>query len=167
MSTTSIDAETKTVYAKNTMRIFIRGLGGFGDKGVIPPLKFSPIPASVKPTAVFEYKTRADQAFLYRLNGDRNPLHVSPDMAAMGNFKRPILHGLCFYGVSARAVYESFCGGNVENFKSISSRFTSHVFPGETLIVNMYKTDGTTVKIQATTKERGKVVLMGTAQVAP
>ncbi len=149
------------------MRIFIRGIGGFGDKGTVPSLKFPKLAPGTKPTAEYEHKTRPDQAFLYRLNGDRNPLHVSPDMAAMGNFERPILHGLCFYGISARAVYEKFCNGEVENFKKLSARFTSHVFPGETLRIQMFKMDGTTVYVQATTKERGKVVLMGIAEVKP
>lgn len=163
VSQSTVDAETKELYAKNTMRIFIRGIGGFGDKGKVPSLKFPKIPASREPTAEFQFKTRPDQAILYRLNGDRNPLHISPDMAAMGNFERPILHGLCFYGISARAVYEKFCKGDVKNFKKFSARFTSHVFPGETLIIKMYKTGPGTLYVEARTKERGKVVLVGLA----
>lgn len=163
VSVSTVDAETKELYAKNTMRIFIRGLGGFGDKGTFPSLKFPKMPASREPAGEFTYTTRPDSAFLYRLNGDRNPLHVSPDMAAMGNFERPILHGLCFYGISARGVYEKFCNGDVKNFKKFSARFTSHVFPGETLIVKMFKTGPGSLYVEARTKERGKVVLMGLA----
>ena len=84
-------------------------------------------------------------------------------MAALGNFERPILHGLCFYGITARAVYEKFCNGEVQNFKKISARFTSHVFPGETLVIKMYKTGPGSLYVEARTKERGKVVLMGMA----
>ena len=86
-------------------------------------------------------------------------------MAKPGGFPRPILHGLCFYGISARAVYERFCEGKVQNFRSISARFTSHVYPGETLVVKMYKLEGGRIAIETTTKERGKVVLKAVAEV--
>ncbi len=155
----------KQVYAINESRYFIRGLGGFGDKGKLASLKYPKIPKDRKPDAVFTHYVRPDQAILYRLSGDRNPLHIDPSMAAKGNFPRPILHGLCFYGISARAVYEHFCGEDVENFREIQARFTSHVYPGETLIVKMYKLPGGTVAVETSTKERGKVVLTAVVTV--
>ena len=81
--------------------------------------------------------TREDQAILYRLSGDVNPLHVDPEMAALGNFNKPILHGLCFYGICAKAIMQHFGNNQAAMFKEISSRFTSYVFPGETLLINV------------------------------
>lgn len=153
------------VYAENVGRYFLRGLGGFGDKGTYPSLRFPKIAKDRKPDAIWEQKVREDQAILYRLSGDFNPLHIDPKMAALGNFDRPILHGLCFYGISARGVYERFCNGEVENFRSISARFTSVVFPGETLIVKMYKMGGGKILVHTTTKERGKIALMAVVEV--
>ncbi len=72
---------------------------------------------------------------MYRLNSDLNPLHIDPDMAALGGFDRPILHGLCTYGITARILTEKLLGDKVEIFGEITGRFTSHVFPGETLEV--------------------------------
>ena len=97
---------------------------------------------------------------LYRLNGDDNPLHIDPAVAAKGNFPRPILHGLCSYGFSARAVYDKFGGADPTRVKKVATRFTSHVFPGETLIVDMWKS-GDRVYYETKTKERGLVVIKG------
>lgn len=94
------------MYAENVGRYFLRGLGGFGDKGTYPSVKFPKIAKDKKPDAVVEKVVRPDQAILYRLSGDRNELHIDPKMAAKGGFQRPILHGLCFYGITARAVFE-------------------------------------------------------------
>jgi acyl dehydratase len=66
-----------------------------------------------------------------------NPLHVDPNMAAMGNFDKPILHGLCFFGLSAKRILQHFGDNNAKKFKEISARFTSFVFPGETLLINV------------------------------
>ena len=87
-------------------------------------------------------------------------------MSAMGGFEVPILHGLCSYGFSARAVYEKYCGNDPTRFKGMNARFTSHVFPGETLLVEMFK-EGGQVLFQTKTKERGKVVVLGTVDIAP
>lgn len=87
-------------------------------------------------------------------------------MAAMGGFEKPILHGLCSYGIAAKAVVQNFCGGDGNLLKSISARFTSHVFPGETLIVSLWQ-DGTKITFAAKTKERGLDVLIGGGEIAP
>lgn len=107
------DAENpEKLYAFNTSRFYIRGLGGFGYKGTYPGLRFPKIAKTKKPDAVWEYKIREDQGILYRLNGDRNPHNIDPKKAAEGNFKRPLLQGHCYYGMTARAVYEHFCKGD-------------------------------------------------------
>ena len=142
------------------MNLFIRGLGGFGRKG-----EFSnPLPDAPKsaPTKTSEQITDKNQAFFYRLCGDRNPLHVDPNMSSMGGFDIPILHGLCTYGTTARAVYEAFFKEDPSKLQSISGRFTSHVFPGETLIVSMWQ-EGNQIIFSTKTKERGKEVLKGYA----
>lgn len=83
-------------------------------------------------------------------------------MSEMGGFKVPILHGLCTYGITARAVFESYHPKDPQALESISGRFTSHVFPGETLVVSMWK-EGNVVTFSSKTKERGKIVLKGSA----
>lgn len=105
-------------------------------------------------------KTEPDAAILYRLSGDFNPLHIDPDMAAMGNFPKPILHGLCTYGMVSKLFIQQVCQGDQSRFKSMHSRFTSHVFPGETLLVSFWKT-GNTYVFNATTQERGLQVIIG------
>jgi acyl dehydratase len=106
--------------------------------------------------------TDMNQAFFYRMCGDRNPLHVDPQMSEMGGFKVPILHGLCTYGVTARSLYETYFKGDSTQLKSISGRFTSHVYPGETLIVDTWKS-GNNIVFHTRTKERGIIVLKGYA----
>lgn len=150
--------EKKVPICRNHMKLFIRGIGGFGDKG----LTQENIPTAPKDPA---HKTTTDvttpnQAILYRLAGDLNPLHISPDMAALGNFDRPILHGLCFFGIAGRAVLKEFCADDVTKFKSISARFTSHVFPGETLVTEMWQ-NSQGIIFQQKTVERGKICSQG------
>jgi acyl dehydratase len=158
------DKDSGELKARIFMNAFVRGVGGFKVKGTFR----NPIPETPKgaPTASREEKTTADQAFLYRLNGDYNPLHVDPQMSAMGGFKVPILHGLCTYGVTARAVYEQLFKGEAPRLKEICGRFTSHVFPGETLVVDMW-VEGDRVVFNTKTKERGLVVLKGYLVLAP
>ena len=81
------------------------------------------------PDVTITYATRPDQALLYRLNGDRNPLHSDPDFAARGGFPKPILHGLCTYGFTGRALLHGLCGGDPARFASMDARFASPVFP--------------------------------------
>jgi acyl dehydratase len=79
---------------------------------------------------------------LYRLNGDKNPLHIDPKVAQKAKFERPILHGLCTFGFSSRAIYEKYGNNDPTTISKIAGRFTSHVYPGETLLVEMWKVPG-------------------------
>lgn len=137
--------------------IFARGDGGFGgspEGG--PALHILPERA---PDLVKECDTRADQALLYALSGDRNPLHRDPAFAKMVGFPRPILHGLCSYGTACRAVLSTLAEYQLERIKQFDVRFSKPVFPGETLVVEMWK-DGATISYRASVKERpGTVVL--------
>ena len=137
---------------------FIVGLGGFGHKGVVN--QEYPNPPKRNPDFTTEEQTAVNQAFFYRLSGDTNPLHVDPNMSKMGGFKVPILHGLCTKGNTVRAVQEHFFKADPYLMSECSSRFTGHVFPGETLVVEAWK-EGDTIIYSTKTKERGKNVLKG------
>lgn len=138
--------------------VFIRGSGGYGgqtkgtDRGAATAV-YSP-PKRV-PDAIVEEKTADDQAALYRLNGDRNPLHIDPEFSAVGGFKIPILHGLCFFGFSAKHVVQKY--GMIKNIKV---RFAGTVLPGQTLQTEMWK-EGNRVVFQTKVKETGKLAIAG------
>ena len=153
------EGDTNALQSTVRTSLFIMGLGGFGHKGVVDTPKY-PDPPQRSPDHISEEKTPMNQAFWYRLNGDRNPLHVDPQMSQMGGFKIPILHGLCTKGYSVRMVQQHFFKDDPYLMKQVSSRFTSHVLPGETLIVEMWK-EGDTIIFNTKTKERGKTVLKG------
>ncbi|MAT07020.1 MAG: enoyl-CoA hydratase [Acidimicrobiaceae bacterium] len=115
---------------------FIRGEGGWGgDRG---PSGAQNVPPDRAPDHSVTYQTSPDQALVYRLSGDRNPLHSDPAFAAMGGFDRPILHGLCTYGFTGRALLHSLCGSDPARFGHIEGRFASPVLPGEALTVDMW-----------------------------
>lgn len=136
--------------------IFARGDGGFGG-----PSTGGPEPHLLperKPDAVCETDTRPDQALLYRLSGDRNPLHSDPNIAKMAGFPRPILHGLCSYGTACRAVLQTICNYDHTLITGFDVRFSSPVFPGETIVTEMWK-DGSVVSFRSKVKERDVVVL--------
>jgi acyl dehydratase len=141
-----------------TMSAFIRGEGGFGgDRGPSGPKN---PPPERDPDHEQAYVTRTDQALLYRLSGDRNPLHSDPTFAAMGGFDRPILHGLCTYGFTGRALLHRLCGGDPARFGGMEGRFSSPVLPGERLTVHMWET-GDGEALFRTTGDDGRVVLDG------
>ena len=118
------------------MSAFIRGEGGWGgDRGPSGPQNVAPERA---PDHSVTVQTREDQALLYRLSGDRNPLHSDPAFSAMGGFDKPILHGLCTYGFTGRALLHELCGGDPARFKGMDARFSSPVMPGEALTVNAW-----------------------------
>jgi acyl dehydratase len=137
--------------------IFARGDGGFGGKPQGGPALHE-IPDRA-PDRIVESDTRADQALLYALSGDRNPLHRDPNVAKMAGFPRPILHGLCSYGTACRAVLSCIAQYQADRILQFDVRFSKPVFPGETLMVEMWQ-DGVTVSYRASVKERpGTVVL--------
>jgi acyl dehydratase len=117
----------------NRLGIFVRGAGGFGGPG--QPKTEVPVLPEKTPDFLFAAPTFPDQAALYRLSGDRNPLHIDPSVAKAVGFKEPILHGLCTYGVVCRRFVREVLEGDPEGIKSYSARFSSPVFPGETLQV--------------------------------
>jgi len=116
----------------NWFSTFVRGEGGFGGERGPEALKADPLEGQAPDFAMTE-KTLPEQAALYRLSGDLNPLHISPQFAKMGGFDRPILHGLCTYGFAGRAFLRHACGGDPRRFKSFAARFAGVVFPGDAL----------------------------------
>ena len=136
--------------------IFARGDGGFGG-----PKEGAPEPHAIPtraPDLVHECDTRPDQAFLYALSGDRNPLHRDPKFAKMAGFPRPILHGLCSYGTACRAVISTLAKYDPKKITGFDVRFSAPVFPGETIVTEMW-VDGATVSFRSKLKEREVVVL--------
>ncbi|MEE2673284.1 MAG: MaoC/PaaZ C-terminal domain-containing protein [Myxococcota bacterium] len=154
MTSESTLVSTGKLLLKTVMSAFIRGEGGFGGERC-PSASFEA--PSRAPDHQVSYETRADQALLYRLSGDRNPLHSDPSFAQMGGFDRPILHGLCTYGFTGRALLGSLCDGDPSRFKSMYGRFSKPVLPGETLTISMW-VDGNDCTFQ-TKNQDGDVVL--------
>jgi len=150
------DAKTGEKIVTLGSSIFARGDGGFGGPSEGQP-EPHPIPERA-PDLSLDFDTRPDQALIYRLSGDRNPLHSDPAFAKMAGFPRPILHGLCTYGITCRAVLQGFADYAPERIKSHSARFSSPVFPGETITVDMWK-DGDVVSFEAHVKSRGVTVI--------
>lgn len=154
------DKATGELLFENQVTVFIRGSGGFGgkragsDRGAATAAN---TPPNRTPDAVVEEKTLPSQAALYRLSGDYNPLHIDPDFAAVGGFDKPILHGLCFMGLAGKHVLQAFGA-----YKDIKVRFAGVVFPGETLVTEMWKEDQKVI-FTTKTKERGSAVLAAAA----
>jgi acyl dehydratase len=138
------------------MSAFIRGEGGWGgDRGPSGTPNAAP---EREPDRSVTVQTRHDQALLYRLSGDRNPLHSDPAFAAMGGFDRPILHGLCTYGFTGRALLHELCGSDPARFTGMDARFSSPVMPGEALTVNVWE-DGDGSAVFQTCGQDGRVVI--------
>ena len=150
------DARTGDIYAKTTSTSFLRGDGGFGGSP-----DGAPVPHKMPertPDIIDDWQTAPQAALIYRLSGDDNPLHADPDVAKAGGFPAPILHGLCSLGVAGHAVLKHACGYDPARMKSLRLRFTSPVFPGETIRTEIWK-DGNDVSFRSRVVERGKVVL--------
>ncbi|MBT2394011.1 MaoC/PaaZ C-terminal domain-containing protein [Streptomyces maoxianensis] len=134
-------------------QLFVRGEGGFGgDRGPSPRIELP----SREPDKTVEKTVREDQALLYRLSGDWNPLHADPEFAALAGFDRPILHGLCSYGMTLKAVVDTLLGGNVGRVRSYTTRFAGVAFPGESLRIRMWagSPESDRVQVAVTAVER-------------
>ncbi len=140
----------------NKFGVFVRGEGGFGGEKGPEPGNEAPDRA---PDAVIEQATLPQQAAIYRLSGDYNPLHIDPNISGLVGYEKPILHGLCSFGFVGRAVLKAYCDNDPAKFKSIKVRFSRHVFPGETIVTEMWKEADDRIVLQAKTKERGETCL--------
>lgn len=161
-----IDAETKDesggVLFTNTFGVFLRGEGGFGgERG--PSASKKNVPPERTPDHTIEDKIPLNQAAIYRLSGDRNPLHIDPDFAKMAAFDRPILHGLCTFGYAGRAVLNAVCGGDPARLKDFEVRFAGVAYPGETIVTEIWQEGPDKAIMRATTAERGEPVISNAA----
>lgn len=137
---TGTDPETGALVAESISTAVIRGEGGFGGQPGERPV--APAVPDRAPDAVVALPTTEDQPLIYRLSGDRNPLHSDPWFATtLAGFPRPILHGLCTYGVAGRVLVAELGGGDAGRITAIGARFTSPVFPGETLTTSVWRTE--------------------------
>ena len=139
--------------------LFLRGDGGFSERsgGDEPAAAPPPVPDRT-PDRVVTLPTRPDQAVLYRLSGDLNPLHIDPAVANKAGFQRPILHGLATYGFACRGLVETFCAGDPASLKSIRARMSAPVFPGDTIRLECWRLDHR-IAFQARVVERDALVL--------
>ena len=155
---------TDEVLCTWTSSLFCRADGGFGG----PPgssMEQHPIPERAA-DAVCDLPTLPQAALIYRLSGDYNPLHADPAWAKKAGFKAPILHGRCTFGVAGHALVKTMCGYDPLKLKSMQGRFSSPVYPGETIRTEMWR-DGNIVSFRATVPARGVTVLNnGRAEVA-
>lgn len=140
---------------RNRFSLFLRGEGGFGGD---PGPKGGEAPPGGEPDLVVESPTLPQQALLYRLLGDKNPLHADPGFAAVGGFERPILHGLCSYGIVCKAVVDGMLGGDARAVAGYRGRFAGAVYPGDTIVTSMWRREDR-IYVAAADKERGTPVL--------
>ncbi len=141
------------------MSLFVRGEGGFGgDSG---PKAGNQRPER-KPDGVVESKTLPQQALLYRLNGDKNPLHADPEFAKLGGFDKPIIHGLCSYGIVCKAVVDDALDGDTTRVARYQARFAGVAFPGETYRTSWWR-EGDTILVEAHAVERDAIVISNAA----
>lgn len=140
---------------------FLRGDGGFSEPGGVSDPGPEALPALPERPAdlAVSYAILPQAALIYRLSGDYNPLHVDPDFSARAGFEKPILHGLCTYGMAARAVIEKLLDFDASRLRRIAVRFTSPVWPGETVRYELWRESATLVRLRATVDARGVVVL--------
>ena len=156
MVTREIHDGAGTHLATSRSMTFLRGDGGFGGSA-----EGAPVPHAIPdraPDDVVTLTTAANQAQIYRLSGDLNPLHIDPDVAKAGGFEAPILHGLATYGVIGRALLAARCGNDPVRLKRLDGRFSSPVYPGETIETSIWDEDGGKLAFRARVVERDKIV---------
>jgi acyl dehydratase len=160
----TVDDKGESVF-DNVFSIFVRGEGGFGGERGPEAVKADP-PAGQAPDFEVVEATTREQALLYRLSGDVNPLHADPNMAKFGGFDRPILHGLCTFGHAGRAILRSVCEGDAARLKSFGARFAGVVFPGDTLTTRGWKMGDGSYIVTVTTQDNRVVLSNAIAEVA-
>ncbi|XP_014652039.1 PREDICTED: peroxisomal multifunctional enzyme type 2 [Ceratotherium simum simum] len=148
----------KELVCYNQFSLFLVGSGGFGGKRTSDKNKVAVAIPNRPPDAVLADTTSLNQAALYRLSGDWNPLHIDPNFASLAGFDKPILHGLCTFGFSARQVLQQFADNDVSRFKAIKARFAKPVYPGQTLQTEMWK-EGNRIHFQTKIQETGDIVI--------
>ncbi len=161
-ATLIIDTETlvdNVLTSKTVWTLLLRGEGGFGGERPPARLKIRP-PAGKNPDFSVEVPTFKNSALLYRLNGDINPIHSNPEVAEAAGFDRPILHGLCTYGIAGKAALKELAGNEPSRFKALEALFAKPVMPGDTLLIEGWKLDDNNsgikkAAITATVKETG------------
>lgn len=159
IDTRTLDADGRLIAEASSSMLF-RGEGGFG--GEPPPKDAAPVekPADTPPTFSVQEKTSLEQALLYRLSGDQNPLHADPDFArAVGFEQGPILHGLCTFGFMVRHVAKALCGGDATRVRGFEAQFRRPVWPGDTLMTEGWQVRPDAVALQVKVPERDEVVL--------
>nr|WP_237392577.1 MaoC/PaaZ C-terminal domain-containing protein [Aurantiacibacter rhizosphaerae] len=155
------DDESDALLSEVTSVYMLRGDGGCGDYGTVPTPP-QPLPDR-DPDMTVEISTLPQSALIYRLSGDRNPIHADPEAARKAGFDRPILHGLCSMGIATRAIIDAVADGDPDRLKALSLRFSKPVYPGETLQISIFR-DGADYRFSARAMERDLVVLdRGTA----
>lgn len=153
--------ESGKLLFKNQSALFIVGAGNFGGKSKPGNQIVAPIPTPNRsPDAVIQYATSVDQAALYRMSGDLNPLHIDPDFAKISGQSRPILHGLCSLGFSVRAVLQTYANNDPSLFKAVKARFTKPVLPGQTLKIEMWQ-NNLRIHFKTSVVETGVEVITG------
>jgi acyl dehydratase len=156
-----IVTESRTPWFTNRVSVYVRGAGGFGGARGRSTRGSAP---EGGPDAVLLTPTSTEQALWYRLCGDLNPLHVDPGFAAAAGFPRPILHGLCTYGMVCKAVVDGLLDGDPGRVAGYDARFTGVVYPGETLRTRVWRGDGV-VRLSTTVVERDDAPALGDATI--
>lgn len=152
------DEATGDLLAIKRFGFFARADGNFDGPREDGPTPY-PTPTDRTPSKIWQFTTSHNQALIYRLSGDYNPLHCDPDMARKAGFERPILHGLCSYGIAARAIVETVCEGQSSRLAEFNLRFASPVYPGETIEISVWDNGGGDHAFVARVVERNRVVL--------
>ena len=143
----------------NRMSLFLRGEGGFGGPAGPPA---GNAPPERNPDGCVESQTLAQQALLYRLCGDKNPLHADPEFAKMGGFDTPIIHGLCSYGIACKAIVDGVLGGDTRAVARYQARFRGVAFPGETYLTSYWR-EGERIVFETRSRERDAVIISNAA----
>jgi acyl dehydratase len=155
----TVEADSGDALFTNRYSLFLRGEGGFG--GESGPKARNKAPER-EPDGTIEVPSLPQQALLYRLSGDKNPLHADPEIAKMAGFDKPIIHGLCSYGIVCKAIVDEALGGDVTKVAGYAARFAGVGFPGETYQISYWK-EGDKILITATSKERGAPIITNAA----